>query len=86
MFHKPEQPPSINFREHMYACLVDERFALASLDNLPVDNILFEGDFPHGDGLWPNNRRYLEKVLADVPDDVATKIAGTTLAGLLQAG
>jgi predicted TIM-barrel fold metal-dependent hydrolase len=86
MHHKPQQPPSVNFRDHMYACLVDERFALTALDQMPVDNILFEGDFPHGDGLFPNNRRYLEKVLADVPDDVATKIAGTTLAGLLQAG
>jgi len=86
MHHKPKQPPSVNFREHMYACLVDERFALTALDQLPVDNILFEGDYPHGDGLFPNNRAYLEKVLADVPDDIAVKIAGITLAGLLQAG
>jgi len=86
MHHKPKLPPSVNFREHMYACLVDERFALTALDQLPVDNILFEGDYPHGDGLFPNNRAYLEKVLADVPDDVAVKIAGSTLAGLLQAG
>ena len=86
MHHKPKQPPSVNFREHMYACLVDERFALTALDQLPVDNILFEGDYPHGDGLFPNNRAYLEKVLADVPDDIAVKIAGITLPGLLQAG
>jgi len=86
MHHKPKQPPSVNFREHMYACLVDERFALTALDQLPVDNILFEGDYPHGDGLFPNNPAYLEKVLADVPDDIAVKIAGITLAGLLQAG
>ena len=52
-------------------CLVDEHFALRSLGDLPVDNLLFEGDYPHGDGLWPNNRAYLDKALADVPDDVA---------------
>ncbi len=69
MHHKPKLPPSVNFREHMYVCLVDERFALTALDQMPVDNILFEGDYPHGDGLFPNNRSYLEKVLADVPDD-----------------
>jgi predicted TIM-barrel fold metal-dependent hydrolase len=76
-------PPSQLFAEHVYVCLVDEYFALRNLDSIPVDNLLFEGDFPHGDGLWPNNRKYLEEVLADVPDDDAVKIAGTNLAGLL---
>jgi len=85
MHNKPQRPPSVLFSEHMYICLVDERFALTALDQMPVDNVLFEGDYPHGDGLWPNNRRYLEKVLADIPDDDAEKIAGLTLARLLKA-
>jgi len=76
-------PPSELFRRQMYACLVDERFALRSLGDLPVDNLLFEGDYPHGDGLWPENRTYLEHALADVPDADAEKIAHRNLAGLL---
>jgi predicted TIM-barrel fold metal-dependent hydrolase len=78
-------PPSEVFAEHMYVCLVDEHFALRSLDEIPVDNLLWEGDYPHGDGLWPNNRAYLEKALADVPDDDAVKIAETNLRTLLGA-
>jgi predicted TIM-barrel fold metal-dependent hydrolase len=77
-------PPSQAFREHMYVCLVDEHFALRSLGDIPVDNLLWEGDYPHGDGLWPNNRAYLDKALADVPDADATKIAETTLRKLLK--
>ena len=77
-------PPSELFRRHMYVCLVDERFALRSLGDIPVDNLLFEGDYPHGDGLWPNNRQYLEKALADVPDEDAVKIAETNLRMLLK--
>jgi predicted TIM-barrel fold metal-dependent hydrolase len=76
-------PPSQLFAEHVYVCLVDEHFALACLDQIPVDNLLFEGDYPHGDGLWPDNRKYLENVLADVPDDDAVKIAEGNLRGLL---
>jgi predicted TIM-barrel fold metal-dependent hydrolase len=72
-------PPSQLFAEHMYVCLVDEHFALRSLGDIPVDNLVWEGDYPHGDGLWPHNRDYLQKVLADVPDDDAVKIAGGTL-------
>ena len=43
--------------EHMYVCLVDEYFALRSLGDIPVDNLLWEGDYPHGDGLWPEQPR-----------------------------
>jgi len=78
-------PPSELFREHMYVCLVDEHFALRSLGEIPVGNLLWEGDYPHGDGLWPHNRGYLEKALAEVPDEDATMIAETNLRRLLQA-
>jgi predicted TIM-barrel fold metal-dependent hydrolase len=75
--------PSQLFREHMYVCLVDEHFALRSLGDIPVDNLLWEGDYPHGDGLWPNNRRYLEKALADVPEEPARRVAGKNMEKLL---
>jgi predicted TIM-barrel fold metal-dependent hydrolase len=78
-------PPSQLFRQHMYVCLVDEHFALRSLGDIPVDNLLWEGDYPHGDGLWPHNHDYLEKALADVPDGDAAKIAETNLRMLLRA-
>ena len=77
-------PPSELFRRQMYVCLVDERFALRSLGDVPVDSLVFEGDYPHGDGLWPENRRYLETALANVPDADAAKIAEGNLAGLLR--
>jgi len=72
-----ETLPSELFAGHVYVCLVDEYFALRSLDDMPIDNILWEGDYPHGDGLWPDNHVYLEKALADVPDDDARKIVET---------
>jgi predicted TIM-barrel fold metal-dependent hydrolase len=78
------RPPSQLFADHMFVCLVDEYFALRSLGDIPVDNLLWEGDYPHGDGLWPHNREYLEKVLTDVPEADAAKIAETNLRGLLQ--
>ena len=68
----------------MYVCLVDEHFALRSLGEIPVDNLLWEGDYPHGDGLWPHNRDYLQKSLLDVPDEDALKICETNLRTLLK--
>lgn len=72
-------PPSQVFAEHVYVCLVDEQFAVRTLGDLPINNVLWEGDFPHGDGVWPHNRTYLEKALADVPDADALKIAETNM-------
>jgi predicted TIM-barrel fold metal-dependent hydrolase len=80
---KGSRMPSQVFAEQMYVCLVDEHFALRSLEDIPIDNLLWEGDYPHGDGLWPNNHSYLEKALEGVPEEQAAKIAGDTLRGLL---
>jgi predicted TIM-barrel fold metal-dependent hydrolase len=80
---RASRPPTELFAEHMYVCLVDEHFALESLGPIPVDNLLWEGDYPHGDGLWPHNHRYLEKALAGVATEDAVKIAETNLRELL---
>jgi hypothetical protein len=48
-----------------------------------VDNLVFEGDYPHGDGLWPHNHEYLEKALAEVPDADARQIVETNLRKVL---
>lgn len=82
-YEKGTIPPSELFRDHMYVCLVDEHFALRSLGDIPVGNLLWEGDYPHGDGLFPANHTYLEKALADVPDADAARIAEGNLRGLL---
>ena len=75
--------PTQLFAEHMYVCLVDERFALQSLGDIPVDNLVWEADFPHGDGLWPDDRSTMEKSLADVPDSEAVRIMETNLRRVL---
>jgi predicted TIM-barrel fold metal-dependent hydrolase len=80
---KGTRAPAELFADHMFVCLVDEHFALRSLGDVPVDNLVWEGDYPHGDGRWPHNRAYLEEVLSDVPDTEAVKIAETNLRRLL---
>jgi predicted TIM-barrel fold metal-dependent hydrolase len=72
-----DRSPRQRFSEQMYVCMVDEYFALRSLGDIPVDNLLWEGDYPHGDGLFPHNHEYLEKALADVSVDHARKIVET---------
>jgi len=72
-----DRSPRERFADQMYVCMVDEYFALRSLGDIPVDNLLWEGDYPHGDGLFPHNHEYLEKALTDVSVDDARKIVET---------
>jgi predicted TIM-barrel fold metal-dependent hydrolase len=66
--------PSEVFAQHVYACMISEVFAPHALDWIPVDNLLWESDYPHNDSLWPTSRACLEEALCDVADSDARKI------------
>ena len=72
------------FAEHMYVCFLRDDTAMASLGVIPVDNIMWESDFPHDSGLFPNSRASLEETMRSVPDDIAVKIAETNAKRLLK--
>jgi predicted TIM-barrel fold metal-dependent hydrolase len=69
------RPPTEVFAEHMYVCFIEDDHAMASLGSIPEDNIMWESDYPHDSGLFPDSRRRLADTLQNVPDDVAAKIA-----------
>ncbi len=52
------------------------------LDVLPIDNVLFETDFPHTTCLFGNIRETIETGLGHAPDDVRRKILWDNAAGL----
>src|SRR4029079_9747979 len=72
-----DRSPGERFAEQMYVCMVDEHFALRALGDIPVDNLLWEGDYPHGDGWCPHTHDSLEKVLGSVTDDDPRQIVET---------
>jgi predicted TIM-barrel fold metal-dependent hydrolase len=72
-----ERLPSQIFRDHVYVCIVTDKVALSLLDQIGVDNLMWESDFPHLDGMWPHSRSTLEHSMADIPDETAIKIGST---------
>jgi predicted TIM-barrel fold metal-dependent hydrolase len=71
--HRPEfeMKPSEYFRRQVYGCYWFEEYApRAMLDELPVDNILFETDYPHPVCLYGDVREKIEAGLGEArPED-----------------
>lgn len=68
-------PPSELFKDHIYGCFIADEVGIQNRHLVGIDNILFESDYPHSDSNWPDSRKILEDVLADVPEEDARKIA-----------
>jgi predicted TIM-barrel fold metal-dependent hydrolase len=71
---KNDMKPSDVFREHVWVCIIADEYAIRNRDLIGVDKIMWEADFPHNDGNWPNSRKILRDALVDVPDDEAARI------------
>jgi predicted TIM-barrel fold metal-dependent hydrolase len=67
--------PSEVFAQHVWVCMISDRYAIRNRDLIGVDKIMWEADFPHNDSNWPNSRKVLAETMADVPDDEARRIA-----------
>jgi hypothetical protein len=66
--------PSQLFKQHMSICFIEDLHGTASLDEIGIDNVLVEVDFPHPDSNWPNTVPHLRKQLAGRSDDEIYKV------------
>ena len=67
--------PSEVFAQHIWVCMISDRYAIRNRDLIGIDKIMWEADFPHNDSNWPNSRKVLADALVDVPDDECARIA-----------
>ena len=69
--------PSEVFREHFLTCFINDPVGVALRDQIGIDNIAWEADYPHPDGLWPDAPEDLNAEFArhGVTDDEARKIS-----------
>ncbi|MGD9999004.1 MAG: amidohydrolase family protein [Ilumatobacteraceae bacterium] len=67
-------PPSTYFPNHVYATFFDDEYGLKHADEIGVDNILFEMDYPHGDTNWPDSLDFAQRMTATVGPENQRKI------------
>jgi predicted TIM-barrel fold metal-dependent hydrolase len=68
------EPPSTYYYDHIYCCFFRDRHGLKSLDEVGVENVTFETDYPHTDSTWPHTKEVAEKMFAGIDDDTVYKI------------
>ena len=71
-----DQLPSQVFREHVQTCFIDDETGLRNRDQIGIDTITWEADYPHSDSTWPQSPEVLMKslVAAELTDDEIHKV------------
>ena len=59
--------PSDVLRRNFWFCMIDDPSTISTRHAIGVENILFESDYPHGDGTWPDTQKVIDDVLGDLP-------------------
>jgi predicted TIM-barrel fold metal-dependent hydrolase len=66
--------PSEVFLERIVTCFIDDAFGIETRNELNIDMITWECDYPHSDSTWPLAPETVGAYLDDVPADEVAKI------------
>jgi predicted TIM-barrel fold metal-dependent hydrolase len=69
-----ERSPREIFDAQIYGCFIDDAFGCRHLDEIGVDNVLIETDFPHGDSSYPTSLEKARDHLSAQTDEVRQKV------------
>ncbi len=61
--HLDDILPSEIFRHNMYLCMIEEPVCLGHRDDIGINKIMWECDYPHTDTTWPDSQRTTRAVL-----------------------
>jgi predicted TIM-barrel fold metal-dependent hydrolase len=78
----PDNSPSDVLRRNFWFCMIDDPSTISTRHTIGVENILFESDYPHGDGTWPDTQQVIENVLGGLPVDEIRRITHRNAAEL----
>ena len=81
---KVKVPPSQAYREHVFGCFFDDPHGLKSLDEIGVETITFETDYPHSDSTWPHSRKVAMELMRDLDDDTIVQIVRSNAIRMLR--
>ena len=72
------EPPSYYYHRQIYSCFFKDTAGMKLLDEVGVDNVLFETDYPHSDGTFLAPKRLLTNCSATLSPRSCTRSLGAT--------
>ena len=66
--------PSDVLRRNFWFCMIDDPSTISTRHAIGVENILFESDYPHGDGTWPDTQEVLKGLIGHLSPEDQRKI------------
>lgn len=69
----PERPSSY-FPRNFFVSFFDDPHGVASLDEIGVDTVMYETDYPHADTTWPECQETVAKMLEGLDDVTIEKV------------
>jgi predicted TIM-barrel fold metal-dependent hydrolase len=76
--------PADVLHRNFWFCTIDDPSTLVTLDTVGVDRVMFETDYPHGDGTWPDSQAVFHRVFGSLPADTVAKIGYENAAALFR--
>ena len=73
---KEDMLPSDYFHRNVFLGFQEDGLGIRLRDVIGVDNLLWGGDYPHGESTFPRSRQIIEEILAGCTEEEKAKIAG----------
>jgi predicted TIM-barrel fold metal-dependent hydrolase len=69
---------------NFWFCTIDDPSTIVTRDVVGIDHIMWESDYPHGDGTWPDSQRLVADVWGHLPPDELAKLTHENAAALFR--
>ena len=63
----PIRPAEI-LKRNFWFCTLDDPSTIETRHRIGVDHVLYETDYPHGDGTWPDSQEVIAKLWGHIPN------------------
>jgi predicted TIM-barrel fold metal-dependent hydrolase len=76
--------PSEVLKRNFWFCTIDDPSVVELRDQIGVDHIMVESDYPHADSTWPDTQAVLEASMGHLPADELRRMAADNAAELFR--
>lgn len=78
VYFKSDLRPADVLRRNFWFATIDDPSTIATRYTIGVDRIMFESDYPHGDGTWPDTQAVFHEFYGSLPPDEIALISHET--------